>query len=72
MKRVDRNKILVRHIVSLGLAASQKDLGVKMGYENESYFSQIINEKVETPKDFILKLKNILPNLSEAWLLTGN
>jgi hypothetical protein len=25
MKRVDRNKILVRHIVSLGLAASQKD-----------------------------------------------
>jgi hypothetical protein len=72
MKRVDRNKILVRHIVSLGLAASQKDLGVKMGYENESYFSQIINEKVETPKDFILKLKNILPNLSEVWLLTGN
>lgn len=72
MKRVDRNKILVRHIVSLGLAASQKDLGVKMGYENESYFSQIINEKVETPKDFILKLKSIVPDLNEAWLLTGN
>ena len=72
MKRVDRNKILVRHIVSLGLAASQKDLGVKMGYENESYFSQIINEKVETPKDFILKLKSIVPDLNEAWLLTGD
>lgn len=72
MKRVDRNKILVRHIVSLGLATSQKDLGAKMGYENESYFSQIINEKVETPKDFILKLKKFVPDLNEAWLLTGN
>lgn len=72
MKRVDRNKILVRHIVSLGLATSQKDLGAKMGYENESYFSQIINEKVETPKDFILKLKKIVPDLNDAWLLTGN
>lgn len=72
MKRVDRNKILVRHIVSLGLATSQKDLGAKMGYENESYFSQIINEKVETPKDFILKLKTFVPGLNEAWLLTGN
>jgi hypothetical protein len=72
MKRVDRNKILVRHIVSLGLATSQKDLGAKMGYENESYFSQIINEKVETPKDFILKLKTFVPDLNEAWLLTGN
>ena len=71
MKRVDRNKILVRHIVSLGLATSQKDLGAKMGYENESYFSQIINEKVETPKDFILKLKKFVPDLNEAWLLTG-
>lgn len=43
-----------------------------MGYENESYFSQIINEKVETPKDFINKLKLIEPNLNEAWLESGN
>lgn len=72
MTRIDRNKTLVRHIISLGVATSQKDLGVKMGYENESYFSQIINEKVDTPKDFIKKLKDFVPTLNEGWLLTGN
>lgn len=71
MTRIDRNKTLVRHIISLGIASSQKDLGVKMGYENESYFSQIINEKVDTPKDFIRRLKEFVPNLNIDWLLTG-
>ena len=71
MTRIDRNKTLVRHIISLGIASSQKDLGVKMGYENESYFSQIVNEKVDTPKDFIRKLKEFVPDLNIDWLLTG-
>lgn len=71
MTRIDRNKTLVRHIISLGIASSQKDLGVKMGYENESYFSQIVNEKVDTPKDFIRKLKEFVPDLNVDWLLTG-
>ena len=72
MTRIDRNKALVRHIVRMGVVASQKELGVKMGYENESYFSQIINEKVETPKDFISKLKSIVPDLNVEWLETGH
>ncbi len=71
MSRIDRNKILVRHIISLGIASSQKDLGVLLGYNNESSFSQIINEKVPYPKDFINKLKNVLPDINEHWLLTG-
>ena len=56
----------------MGVVASQKELGVKMGYENESYFSQIINEKVETPKDFISKLKSIVSDLNVEWLETGH
>lgn len=71
MNRIDRNKILVRHIIKSGLAVSQKDLGQKLGYSNESYFSQILNCKVEYPKDFIQKLKSLLPNLNELWLLNG-
>lgn len=72
MTRIDRNKALVRYIIRMGVAASQKELGVKLGYENESYFSQIINEKVDTPKDFINKLKEIVSDLNIDWLITGN
>lgn len=71
MNRIDRYKILVRYIVSNGLASSQKDLGRKMGYNNESAFSQIINEKVSCPKDFSQKLKAIVPDLNLDWLETG-
>jgi hypothetical protein len=55
----------------LGIIANQKDLGQKLGYSNESYFSQIINGKVAEPKDFINQLKSLYPELDENWLLTG-
>lgn len=71
MSRVIRNKALIRHLVKAGIIKNQKDLGEKMGYSNASSFSQVINEKVPEPKDFILKLKNILPELNDEWLTTG-
>nr|DAF67705.1 MAG TPA: repressor protein CI [Caudoviricetes sp.] len=72
MNRVDRYKILVRYLVSIGVAASQKDLGRKLGYNNESAFSQVINEKAPRPKDFMSKLKELLPDLNEDWIENGN
>ena len=66
-----RNRTLVRHMVQSGIVKNQKDLGEKMGYKNESAFSQVINEKVVEPKNFTAKLKKILPNLNEQWLTTG-
>lgn len=71
MSRVIRNKALIRHLVKAGIIKNQKDLGEKMGYSNASSFSQVINEKVPEPKDFISKLKNILPELNDEWLTTG-
>lgn len=71
MNRIDRNKTLVRHILNCGIASSQKDLGVKLGYANESSFSQIINEKVPYPKNFIERITAIVPDLNTDWLLTG-
>lgn len=71
MNRIDRNKTLVRHILNCGIASSQKDLGVKLGYANESSFSQIINEKVSYPKNFIERITAIVPDLNTDWLLTG-
>lgn len=71
MNRVIRNKIVVRHLTSKGIAQNQKELGEKMGYSSESAFSQVINEKVPEPKDFISKLKTFEPALNEEWLKTG-
>jgi len=42
-----------------------------LGYSNESSFSQIINEKVKEPKDFIHKIKRLVPGLNTEWLQTG-
>lgn len=71
MNKVDRYKILIRHMITVGLIASQKDLGAKMGYANETTISQIINGKVKEPKDFIERLMSFVPNLNREWLENG-
>lgn len=71
MNKVDRYKILVRHLKDLGIVQSQKELGRLLGYNNESYFSQIINGQVDEPKDFMMKLKNLVPDLNPEWLQSG-
>ena len=71
MNNIDRNKILIRYIIDNQIAESQKDLGKKLGYTNESSFSQVINGKVRMPKDFISKLKMLVPDLNEEWLMEG-
>jgi hypothetical protein len=71
MNKIDRYKILMRHIVSSGIAPSQKAFAALLGYSNESSFSQIINEKVKEPKDFIHKIKRLVPGLNTEWLQTG-
>lgn len=71
MSRVMRNKTLVRHMVKSGIVRNQRELGEKMGYKNESAFSQVINCRVVEPKEFTAKLKNLLPTLNEGWLVTG-
>lgn len=71
MNKIDRFKMFMRYIVNEGIAESQKDFGHKLGYNNESYFSQIINNKVQTPKDFISKCIKIVPDVNYEWLQTG-
>lgn len=58
-------------MIKVGIIASQKDLGAKMGYANESTISQIINEKVKEPKDFVDRLSSFVPDLNKEWLETG-
>ena len=71
MNKLDRYKILIRHLTKSGIVASQRELGQKMGYNNPSAFSQVINGKTQEPKLFTQKLKNIVPNLNLEWLENG-
>lgn len=71
MNKYDRLKIFIRHLIAVKIAKSQKDLGAKLGYTNESYFSQIINGKTSEPTDFMQKLKSLEPLLNIEWLETG-
>lgn len=71
MSKIDRYKIFIRYIKSIGIAPSQKEFGKLLGYGNESYFSQIINGQVEEPKDFMAKIKKLVPDLNTEWLQSG-
>lgn len=71
MNKIDRYKILIRHLINLGIIENQKDLGLKMGYSNPSAFSQVINGKTSEPKLFANKLAKFYPSLNLNWLLTG-
>jgi len=71
MSKLDRYKILIRQLINLGIVSSQKELGKKMGYNNPSAFSQVINGKTKEPKLFMQKLKCIFPNLNINWLENG-
>ena len=71
MNKRDRLKIFIRHLISAKIVKTQKDLGVKLGYENESYFSQIINGHTSEPTDFIEQLKTLEPLLNTDWLEYG-
>lgn len=72
MNRVDRNRILVRHAVRMGIAPSQKELGKLFGYNNDSAFSQVISGLKPWPKYFTDKFKELVPDLNIDWLENGN
>lgn len=67
----DRLKIAIRYMTSIGVIAGQKDLGRKLGYNNETYMSQIVNMKTSTPKDFWQKLSDICPEINIDWIRLG-
>ena len=71
MNKLDRYKILINHLKSLGVIENQQDLGRKLGYNNSSAFSQVINGKVVEPKQFMQKLEDLYPPLNIEWLESG-
>ena len=63
----ERVKFLIKYIIGKGIAQSQEDLGKKIGIENKSYLSQLVNNRRPNEK-FIDSLVNLLPNFNKEWL----
>ena len=64
-----RIKMATKWLVGTGVAENQKDLGRILGYKSESSFSQVVNNKVPLPNDFIDRLCKLSPLLNKEWLI---
>lgn len=71
MTDLQRIKIAVKTLISLGVEKNQEGVGKLMGYSNKASFSQILNGKVPISKDFIEKLCNLDSRISKKWVIDG-
>lgn len=69
MTVLERIRIAIKALVSLGVAKNQEEIGRLMGYTNKSSFSQILNGKVPLPNDFIGKLCKLDNRLVKMWIV---
>ncbi|UUF13089.1 MULTISPECIES: helix-turn-helix transcriptional regulator [Flavobacterium] len=72
MNELQRIKIALKTLMSLGTAKNQQEIGRLMGYSSKSSFSQVLNGKVNLPADFINRLCELNILLDKEWLTTGN
>lgn len=64
----DRIKLVVKWLIGTGVAKNQEAIGRLMGYSNKSSFSQILNDKVSLPNDFIDRLCTLNDNINKVWI----
>ena len=69
MEVLDRIKIAVKALISLGLAKNQEEIGSLLGYTSKSAFSQVLNGKVSLPNDFIDRLCKLDKRLVKMWIV---
>ncbi len=69
MTEVDRVKLAVKTLISLGVAKNQEEIGKLMGYSNKSSFSQVLNGIVPLPDKFIDKLCRLDKRLRRDWIV---
>ena len=67
----DRLKKVVKHLIAKGLGSNQQDIGNLLGYSNKSSFSQVLNNKVPIPGDFIDRICDLDKNINKVWVESG-
>ena len=67
---ISRIKALIPMLIKKGKIESQEDLGIKLGYPNKSYISQLINGRVNN-RNFIKQLLLFDSEINSEWLYNG-
>lgn len=67
----ERIKLVIRWLIGQRIASNQEEIGRLLGYKNKSSFSQVVNGKVELPRDFIDRLCSLHENINNIWIETG-
>lgn len=67
----ERIKMVIAWLISSGIAKNRNDIGHKMGYNNKSYLSQVINGRVNVSNEFINSLCGLDENINRDWVLKG-
>lgn len=62
-----RVKFLIKHIIGIGVASNQEELGKKIGINNKSYLSQLISGQRSNEK-LINLLLNYASDINKEWL----
>lgn len=71
MTELQRIKIALKALISLGIARNQEGVGKLLGYSNKSSFSQVMNGKVNLPTDFIERLCALNSSINKEWIKNG-
>ncbi|MDI6049574.1 S24 family peptidase [Flavobacterium sp. XS2P24] len=71
MSELERIKIAVKTLISLGIGKNQEEIGTLMGYKSKSSFSQILTNKVPIPSGFVDKLCKLDNRLEKKWIISG-
>tara|TARA_R110000868_G_scaffold253965_1_gene510597 strand:+ start:147 stop:851 length:705 start_codon:yes stop_codon:yes gene_type:complete len=71
MTELQRIKIAIKTLISLGIAKNQEEIGKLLGYTNKSSFSQVLSGTVSLPTDFIDRLCKLDSQISKEWIKTG-
>lgn len=71
MSELERIKIVIQWLISMGIAPNQGAIGQLIGYTNKSAFSQILNGHVPIPKKFIETLTSLHSDINVSWISTG-
>ena len=70
MKEMDRLKLFMQNLIISRKVENQKDFGARLGYDNESSFSQLLKKDKITDR-FLTKVKEVYPILNIDWLING-
>lgn len=72
MTELQRIKITIKTLISLGIAKNQEEIGRLLGYTNKSSFSQVLNGIVGLPTDFVDRVCKLDARVNKCWIITGD